>query len=120
MLWFRIAKSQNHPITNHLESPLMSPEERAKKIKVLVFDVDGVLTDGKIWLFPAPAGAELKTQQQAQPKADAGGGAVGGPPPVGSKGFFAPPGGAVVVGCLGGGVTRHVGYGAFRASCLSA
>src|SRR2546423_173848 len=76
MLWFRIAKSQNHPITNHLESPLMSPEERAKKIKVLVFDVDGVLTDGKIWLFPAPAGAELKTQQQAQPKADAGGYAI--------------------------------------------
>jgi 3-deoxy-D-manno-octulosonate 8-phosphate phosphatase (KDO 8-P phosphatase) len=30
---------------------------RAKKIKVVLFDVDGVLTDGSIWLFPAPAGA---------------------------------------------------------------
>ena len=29
---------------------------RAKKIKVVLFDVDGVLTDGSIWLFPAPAG----------------------------------------------------------------
>ncbi|SRR5581483_4480876 len=31
---------------------------RAKKIKLLLFDVDGVFTDGTIWLFPAPAGAE--------------------------------------------------------------
>jgi 3-deoxy-D-manno-octulosonate 8-phosphate phosphatase (KDO 8-P phosphatase) len=27
---------------------------RAKKIKLLLFDVDGVLTDGKIYLFPVP------------------------------------------------------------------
>jgi len=26
---------------------------RAKKIKLILFDVDGVLTDGKIWIFPA-------------------------------------------------------------------
>jgi hypothetical protein len=25
---------------------------RAKKIKLILFDVDGVLTDGKIWIFP--------------------------------------------------------------------
>lgn len=31
---------------------------RAKKIKLILFDVDGVLTDGKIWIFPAPAGVE--------------------------------------------------------------
>lgn len=30
---------------------------RARKIKLILFDVDGVLTDGKIWIFPAPAGA---------------------------------------------------------------
>lgn len=29
--------------------------ERAKKIKIILFDVDGVLTDGSIWFFPAPA-----------------------------------------------------------------
>ena len=28
--------------------------DRAKKIKVILFDVDGVLTDGTIWLVPAP------------------------------------------------------------------
>jgi 3-deoxy-D-manno-octulosonate 8-phosphate phosphatase (KDO 8-P phosphatase) len=26
---------------------------RAKKIKLILFDVDGVLTDGKIWILPA-------------------------------------------------------------------
>jgi 3-deoxy-D-manno-octulosonate 8-phosphate phosphatase (KDO 8-P phosphatase) len=31
-------------------------KERAKKIKVILFDVDGVLTDGTIWLFPSPGG----------------------------------------------------------------
>ena len=27
---------------------------RAKRIKLLVFDVDGVLTDGKLYIFPLP------------------------------------------------------------------
>ncbi len=35
-----------------------SPTARAKKIKLILFDVDGVLTDGKIWIFPAPAGVD--------------------------------------------------------------
>jgi 3-deoxy-D-manno-octulosonate 8-phosphate phosphatase (KDO 8-P phosphatase) len=29
---------------------------RALKIKLFLFDVDGVMTDGKIWIFPAPGG----------------------------------------------------------------
>ena len=32
-------------------------DERAKKIKLMLFDVDGVMTDGAIFLFPAPGGA---------------------------------------------------------------
>ena len=35
-----------------------SATARAKKIKLILFDVDGVLTDGKIWIFPAPAAVE--------------------------------------------------------------
>jgi 3-deoxy-D-manno-octulosonate 8-phosphate phosphatase (KDO 8-P phosphatase) len=31
-----------------------SAKLRAKKIKLLLFDVDGVLTDGKLFLFPVP------------------------------------------------------------------
>ncbi|MGC2247191.1 MAG: HAD hydrolase family protein [Terriglobales bacterium] len=35
-----------------------SPTSRARKVKLILFDVDGVLTDGKIWIFPAPGGPE--------------------------------------------------------------
>jgi len=37
--------------------PKLSATSRARKIKLILFDVDGVLTDGKIWIFPAPAGS---------------------------------------------------------------
>ncbi len=33
----------------------LTPRDRAKRIKIILFDVDGVLTDGTIWLVPAPA-----------------------------------------------------------------
>ena len=36
--------------------PALTPEDRARRIKVMLFDVDGVLTDGTIWLFPSNAG----------------------------------------------------------------
>ncbi|MGB6160338.1 MAG: HAD hydrolase family protein [Acidobacteriaceae bacterium] len=32
----------------------MSAIDRARKIKITLFDVDGVLTDGSIWLIPVP------------------------------------------------------------------
>ena len=80
----------------------MSPEDRAKKIKVLLFDVDGVLTDGKIWLFPAPAGAKLNTQEQAVPKADAGGYAIVSDRMMESKGFHAHDGVGMSLARLGG------------------
>jgi 3-deoxy-D-manno-octulosonate 8-phosphate phosphatase (KDO 8-P phosphatase) len=45
-----------------LESAAMpnqpSVKARARKIKLILFDVDGVLTDGKIWIFPAPSGSK--------------------------------------------------------------
>jgi 3-deoxy-D-manno-octulosonate 8-phosphate phosphatase (KDO 8-P phosphatase) len=37
--------------------PKSSVIARARKIKLILFDVDGVLTDGKIWIFPAPGGS---------------------------------------------------------------
>jgi 3-deoxy-D-manno-octulosonate 8-phosphate phosphatase (KDO 8-P phosphatase) len=36
----------------------LSAQQRARLIKIILFDVDGVLTDGGIWLFPAPSGSE--------------------------------------------------------------
>jgi 3-deoxy-D-manno-octulosonate 8-phosphate phosphatase (KDO 8-P phosphatase) len=32
----------------------LSAQDRARKIKIVLFDVDGVWTDGTIWLFPFP------------------------------------------------------------------
>ena len=29
-------------------------EDRARRIKIILFDVDGVLTDGTIWIYPMP------------------------------------------------------------------
>src|SRR5580692_11811326 len=34
----------------------MTAESRAKNIKILIFDVDGVLTDGQIFVIPNAAG----------------------------------------------------------------
>ena len=41
------------------------PKTRAKKIKLLLFDVDGVMTDGKLWLFPAPADPPLAKEARS-------------------------------------------------------
>ena len=32
----------------------LTAHDRARRIKIILFDVDGVLTDGTIWLVPAP------------------------------------------------------------------
>ena len=44
-------------------SPKSSATARARKIKLIIFDVDGVLTDGKIWIFPAPGNSQSGAQQ---------------------------------------------------------
>jgi len=59
---------------------------RAKKIKLLLFDVDGVMTDGKLWIFPVPADA---------PQATA-------PHTIEAKGFHAHDGTAISLARLGG------------------
>jgi len=32
----------------------VSAADRARRIKIILFDVDGVLTDGTIWVYPSP------------------------------------------------------------------
>ena len=32
----------------------VTAQDRARKIKIIIFDVDGVLTDGTIWIYPIP------------------------------------------------------------------
>ncbi len=75
---------------------------RARKIKLLLFDVDGVMTDGSIWLFPAPAGAEHGTKQLREAVVDSGGYGIGGTSMVEAKGFNAHDGAAFSLARLGG------------------
>ncbi|MDR3723151.1 MAG: HAD-IA family hydrolase [Terracidiphilus sp.] len=42
----------------------LSARDRARKIKVILFDVDGVLTDGRIWVFPAPVNEGGKVESR--------------------------------------------------------
>jgi 3-deoxy-D-manno-octulosonate 8-phosphate phosphatase (KDO 8-P phosphatase) len=93
-----------------LESPAMpktqSAKTRAKKIKLLLFDVDGVLTDGKIFIFPAPAGIEQPTQLAAKLGGQGGFGlhsqASSGQIMIEAKGFHAHDGAAISLARLGG------------------
>jgi 3-deoxy-D-manno-octulosonate 8-phosphate phosphatase (KDO 8-P phosphatase) len=89
-----------------LESPAMpksqSAKARAKKIKLLLFDVDGVLTDGKIFIFPAPAGIEQPTQGHAARHEDKGGFGVHSQSMIEAKGFHAHDGAAISLARLGG------------------
>jgi 3-deoxy-D-manno-octulosonate 8-phosphate phosphatase (KDO 8-P phosphatase) len=76
---------------------------RAKKIKLILLDVDGVMTDGTIFLFPAPAGATQTTQAHAASKADQDSGyAIVSQSIVEAKGFHAHDGTAMSLARLGG------------------
>ena len=65
----------------------VAPEYRARRIKVILFDVDGVLTDGKIWVLPIPF---------VQPDGSIGSKAVE------AKGFSAHDGAGITLARLGG------------------
>jgi len=78
-------------------------EERAKKIKLMIFDVDGVMTDGTIFLFPAPAGAPgSSTQDHREKMADKGGFSISSSDVVEAKGFNAHDGTGFSLARLGG------------------
>ena len=77
-------------------------QARARKIKLLLFDVDGVLTDGKLFFFPAPAGAEQSTRAHAAQHADKAGYAIQSSSVIEAKGFHAHDGTAISLAKLGG------------------
>jgi 3-deoxy-D-manno-octulosonate 8-phosphate phosphatase (KDO 8-P phosphatase) len=75
---------------------------RAKKIKLILFDVDGVLTDGKIWIFPAPAGAQQSVLVRAPEHAAKGAFGFHSQLLIEAKGFHAHDGTAISLARLGG------------------
>src|SRR5664280_3013670 len=64
----------------------VSAQDRARKIKVSLFDVDGVLTDGGIWLIPVPVVVDGKATTKM----------------VEAKGYNAHDGTAIALARLGG------------------
>ena len=80
----------------------ISPTTRAKKIKLLLFDVDGVLTDGKIWIFPAPAGTQQSVLEKSAERDDTGGFGFQSPSLIEAKGFHAHDGTAISLARLAG------------------
>ncbi len=79
-----------------------SAKLRARKIKLLLFDVDGVLTDGKLYIFPAPAGIQQSTQDHAARHSSQGGFALVSQSLIEAKGFHAHDGAAISLARLGG------------------
>ena len=78
-------------------------DERAKKIKLMLFDVDGVMTDGTIFLFPAPGGGSGNaTHEKRQQMADAGGFGIASHDVIEAKGFNAHDGAGFSLARLGG------------------
>jgi 3-deoxy-D-manno-octulosonate 8-phosphate phosphatase (KDO 8-P phosphatase) len=77
---------------------------RAKKIKLLLFDVDGVMTDGRLWIVPNPPLA--KPAKGGAPKLGWGTQGKGGAPTalnmIEAKGFHAHDGTAISLARLGG------------------
>jgi 3-deoxy-D-manno-octulosonate 8-phosphate phosphatase (KDO 8-P phosphatase) len=73
--------------------PNFSAQARAKKIKLLLFDVDGVLTDGKLFFLPNSADSQQNVmEQKAQSTSSM----------IEFKGFHAHDGASISLARLGG------------------
>jgi 3-deoxy-D-manno-octulosonate 8-phosphate phosphatase (KDO 8-P phosphatase) len=86
--------------------PKPSATARARKIKLIIFDVDGVLTDGKIWIFPAPANSPSSSENDT-PKSSANSDRPGGlgfqsASLIEAKGFHAHDGTAIMLARMAG------------------
>src|SRR5436853_3604439 len=75
---------------------------RAKKIKLLLFDVDGVLTDGKLFIFPVPPGTQQTVQQHAAQHGGEGGFGLHSQTYIEAKGFHAHDGTSISLARMAG------------------
>jgi 3-deoxy-D-manno-octulosonate 8-phosphate phosphatase (KDO 8-P phosphatase) len=86
--------------------PRLTATARARKIKLILFDVDGVLTDGKIWIFPAPAsptpGIEQSILERSAQAAGQSGFGLQSASLIEAKGFHAHDGTAISLARLAG------------------
>jgi 3-deoxy-D-manno-octulosonate 8-phosphate phosphatase (KDO 8-P phosphatase) len=75
--------------------PKLSAQARARKIKLLLFDVDGVLTDGKLFFLPTLSGLQQGVSQQS-------GQSLTSPSQIEFKGFHAHDGASISLARIGG------------------
>src|ERR1700679_2052774 len=81
----------------------LTANERAQRIKIILFDVDGVLTDGTIWLVPGSlAGRSSSGGQQLKEKDGHTGFAVQSATLMEAKGYSAHDGAGISLARLGG------------------
>ncbi len=80
----------------------LSAAARARKIKLIIFDVDGVLTDGKIWIFPAPSGSPQSVLEKSAQHGGQGGFGLHSTTLIEAKGFNAHDGTAISLARLSG------------------
>jgi len=88
--------------TSKCNSLMSDSENRAKQIKLVLFDVDGVLTDGTLWFFPAPSAGPRATDAQRAQHGDAPGFGIQSQSMIEAKGFNAHDGTAISLARLGG------------------
>ena len=79
----------------------LTAHDRARRIKIILFDVDGVLTDGTIWLVPSPAGSASVGQQLAGKDGQMGFG-VHSATMMEAKGYSAHDGAGISLARIGG------------------
>src|SRR5215831_15239642 len=80
----------------------ITAQARAKKIKLLLFDVDGVLTDGKLFIFPSPAGSQQSILEKSAAHGGQGGFGLHSQSLIEAKGFHAHDGTAISLARLAG------------------
>ncbi|HEY6489962.1 MAG: HAD hydrolase family protein [Terracidiphilus sp.] len=80
----------------------LTAQERARRIKIILFDVDGVLTDGTIWLVPAPGNGSAETQAHLSKHDGQVGFGVHSATLMEAKGYSAHDGTAISLARLGG------------------
>jgi 3-deoxy-D-manno-octulosonate 8-phosphate phosphatase (KDO 8-P phosphatase) len=79
----------------------LTATERARRIKIIIFDVDGVLTDGTIWLVPAPSGGSAAVQQHVAETNGVGFG-ISSATMMEAKGYSAHDGAGISLARIGG------------------
>lgn len=87
-----------------MKNMTLTAQDRARKIKIILFDVDGVLTDGTIWLVPTagPGATSNATQEHLARHEGQPGFGIQSTTMAESKGFHAHDGTAISLARLGG------------------